>query len=160
MRISIWSLDIHLTIEGVWNFWGVKNFSFFDKFDFQILLEEKIKRIVWKLIILCAKKLDSGFHFFESKWMLSFKIVFIPLYLPLAGLTFYSLLTRMSYMVIYGTRTEFHLTKRVFALEISFTVQNASKFPGAHNGVESLGARALPRALRARIFYRFDQKKH
>ena len=106
---------------------------------------------------MCAKKLDSGFHFFfESKWMLSFKIVFIPLYLPLAGLTFYSLPTRMSYMVIYGTRTEFHLTKRVFALEISFTVQNASKDPGAHNGVKISGVRAL--SLRARIFQRSDTK--
>ena len=70
----------------------------------------------------------------------------------LAGLTFYSLPTRMSYMVIYGTRTEFHLTKRVFALEISFTVQNESKNPGAHNGVEISEARALPPSLRARIF--------
>ena len=35
-------MDIHTTIEGVKNFCGVKNFSFFDRGDFQLLPEEKI----------------------------------------------------------------------------------------------------------------------
>ena len=57
MRISIWVSDIHTTIEGVKNFWGVKNFSFFDRVDSQLLPEEKIEWIVWKLIILCGKEI-------------------------------------------------------------------------------------------------------
>ena len=55
--ISIWSLDIDLTLEGVKNFWGVKNFSLFDRVDFQVLPEEKIKWIAWKLIIMCGKEI-------------------------------------------------------------------------------------------------------
>ena len=54
-KISIRLLDIQTTIEGVKNFCGVKNFSFFDRVDFQILPEEKIKWIAWKLIIVCGK---------------------------------------------------------------------------------------------------------
>ena len=56
-KISIWLLDIHTTIEGVKNFCGVKNFSFFDRGDFQLLPEEKINWIAWKLIILCGKEI-------------------------------------------------------------------------------------------------------
>ena len=52
MRILIWLLDIHTTIEGV------KNFLFFDRVDFQILPEEKINWIAWKVIILRGKEIE------------------------------------------------------------------------------------------------------
>ena len=57
-KISIWLLDIHTTIEGVKNFCEVKNFSLFDRVDFQLLPEEKINWIAWKLIILCGKEIE------------------------------------------------------------------------------------------------------
>ena len=34
-----------------------KDFPFFDRVDFQILPEEKINWITWKLIILCEKEI-------------------------------------------------------------------------------------------------------
>ena len=45
------------------------------------------------------------------------------------------------------------LKKRALELEPSFTVQNASKVSCAPDGKKILGARTLPRALRARIFW-------
>ena len=65
--ILIWSLDMHLPTEVVKNFCGVKNFSSFDRVDSQLLPEENIKIIVWKLAVLCGKEIRFQISFFRIK---------------------------------------------------------------------------------------------
>ena len=60
-------LDIQTTIERGKNFCGVKNFSFFDRVDFQILPEEKIKEIARELIILCGTEIEVQTSLFRIK---------------------------------------------------------------------------------------------
>ena len=65
LRISIWILDIHTTMEGVKNFERVKNFWFSDKFDSQILPEEKIESLENSLFCV-EKKSGNSYNFWNQ----------------------------------------------------------------------------------------------